>query len=103
MALRKSLIPISFSQGIETKSDDKQKLAGSLTVLNNATFQKVNQISKRNGYNAFTTLDSDGVEILNTKAVATLNNELLLYTADSLFTYSPNYLALSFRRLDNRR
>ena len=90
MALQKLEVPVSFAQGIETKTDDKQHLPGTLTVLQNAVFRKVNQITKRNGYRAFSTRDIDDNEISGSKAIATLNDELLLYTSDTLYAFSPN-------------
>lgn len=60
MALNKQSVPINFSQGVETKSDDKQVQPGKFLALNNTVFNKGGLLQKRNGYGALTALpDAD--------------------------------------------
>lgn len=49
MALRKQTIPISISQGLDTKTDDKQVSVGKALALENVRFQKTGKLSKRYG------------------------------------------------------
>ncbi len=50
MPLQKNIIPISFEQGIESKSDPKQVIPGKMLELENCLFIKSKQYVKRNGY-----------------------------------------------------
>ncbi len=56
MALQKTSVPINFSKGIDTKSDDKQVQIGSFLSLENSVFTKQGLLQKRNGYKALTPL-----------------------------------------------
>ena len=55
MALTKQIVPMSFSQGVDTKSDEKQVSPGKLLSLKNAYFQESKKLIKRNGYEPYTT------------------------------------------------
>jgi len=50
MAIQAQVVPIVFSAGLETKTDSKMTMPGSLTTLENGVFTKGARISKRNGY-----------------------------------------------------
>lgn len=56
MPLNKQSVPINFSQGLDTKTDDKQVAPGKFLVLENSVFQKGGLLQKRNGYADLTTL-----------------------------------------------
>jgi len=49
MPLQKQNVSISFTQGVETKVDEKQIPLGKLAELHNATFTSPGQIKKKNG------------------------------------------------------
>lgn len=53
MALPKQNMSIAFNKGIDTKTDNKQDIPGSLIVLENGVLQTQNEINKRNGNKAF--------------------------------------------------
>ena len=50
MALQKQLVPLSFAQGLEKKSDPKQVVPGKMLELENCIFTKNGQYTKRNGH-----------------------------------------------------
>jgi hypothetical protein len=82
-------IPISFTQGLDTKSDPKQLPSGKLLDLQNGVFQHPGQISKRWGYQKL------GSNILGTNnalddvvALNPFQSELLAYDSQSAFSYS---------------
>jgi len=50
MTLKKETISFNFSQGVETKTDNKQLPIGQFEVLNNSVFTKGGLLQKRNGY-----------------------------------------------------
>jgi len=50
MALVKQNVPISFEQGIDTKTDPKQILIGKLFILENMIFISPKRLKKRNGF-----------------------------------------------------
>lgn len=88
MALRKQNIPISFSQGVNTKTDEKQLQAGQLSVLENGVFETIGKISLRNGYQALPDKIVGGESLSNARALTSIDDELGIYTASKLYTYS---------------
>lgn len=88
MALAKQNIPVSLSQGINTKIDDKQAVAGTLTVLENMVFTTINMLRKRYGYNSLSSLEINGSAITNTKSITSFKNELNLYSDQRFYTHS---------------
>ena len=89
MAIQKSNVEVEFSQGLDTKTDDKLVLPGRLTTLENGVFAGGGTIEKRNGYEAFSTsiLGTDSV-IASGNALGLFNDELLLADGDSLYSWS---------------
>lgn len=73
MPLDKKIIPISFAQGIETKSDPKQVIPGKMLELQNAVFTKSMQYTKRNGYDDIGSAGTAG------SALASYQNELISF------------------------
>ena len=76
MPLQKNKIPISFAQGIDTKSDRKQVVPGKLLVLENGVFQTTNSLIKRNGYAAFAKTTADNNTLANSLGIATFKDTL---------------------------
>ena len=52
MALDKQTVSLSLVKGVDTKSDSKQQVPGSLVLLENGRFTSVGQIQKRPGHDA---------------------------------------------------
>ncbi len=88
--LQKQSLNISFGQGLDTKTDPKQVLPGSLLTLENGIFQSGKRIKKRNGYASLGTsiIDIGGVGISNGVGLSTYNNELNLYDGATFYSYS---------------
>lgn len=82
MALQKQSIPITFSQGLDTKTDPKQVQLGKFLTLQNSVFDKQGALSKRNGFRNITSLPN----ALQT-TLTTLNDNLLA-TGSNLYAYS---------------
>ncbi len=88
MALQKQQIPISFAEGVDTKTDDKQVLPTKLLQLENGVFTKKGKISKRNGNDILHTDILGSSESITAGAgVATLKNELVLFNGVKLYSY----------------
>lgn len=88
MALDKAVIPISFAQGVDTKTDRKQVVPGRLLTLENGVFQTTNAIIKRNGYQAFSTTDVGNATITSNIGLGTLKDTLFAVTDGSSRSYS---------------
>lgn len=84
MALNKQTIALSFSKGVDTKTDSKQVVAGKLLNLENAVLKKVGKFTKRYGYGVI----ANGSGISNGNALATFKNELVAYDGSSVYSYS---------------
>lgn len=82
MALQKQPINIDFSQGLDTKTDDKQVDIGKFLVLNNMVFDTSKRLTKRNGFDNITTLPNE----LST-TLTTINGNLIA-TGSSLYSFS---------------
>lgn len=74
-------VPISFSGGLDTKTDEKLVLPGKLTVLENGVFKSARKIGKRNGYTLIASLTAGST-------LAFLRNELLAIGANRISSYS---------------
>ncbi len=90
MTLQKQVVPVPFAQGLETKSDPKQVPLGKLLTLENGFFQTPMEMRKRYGFNALSqnilNADSPTDAIQSGEAIASYNNELLLYNASNSMT-----------------
>lgn len=94
MALQEQVIPISFAQGLDTKTDKKQIAAGRLLSLQNGVFVNPEEIIKRNGYASLATtiVDSpiDVTDITSGNSLGLMNGSLTLTDNDFLYTYLPS-------------
>lgn len=86
MPLQKQTLPINFNGGLDTKTDPKTVIPGKLLELKNGVFKKANRISKRNGYDALSTNIEGGGHVTDGAALGVFNNELSLYTGNTLYT-----------------
>jgi hypothetical protein len=86
--LQKQLMALDFGQGVDTKTDPKLVQPGKLTELKNGVFKRGKSISKRFGYDVLSSTKVDGSAITSGDSGATFNNELLLFSAQKVFSYS---------------
>lgn len=91
MELQKQNIPLSFSQGLDTKSDKKQLMNGKFISLTNVQMQTLNEFRKRNGFSAIATNTS----LSAGNAIASYNNELVVMDGSSVYSYSVKQNALN--------
>ena len=93
MTIQKQIVPISFAQGIDTKSDPKQVVAGKMLRLENAVFGSTGRVKKRNGYRALAK-DIMGVpqstsgELSSGESIGTFKAELFLGTGSEGYGWS---------------
>lgn len=94
MALMDQPIPIDFGQGLDTKTDPKEVVAGRFVTLQNAIFTQAKQCRKRNGYTQMTNALVGGGTWSNPQMVRSYKNELVIAATSSitlgqrLFSYS---------------
>lgn len=88
MALQSQKLSISLSEGVDTKTDPKQVVAGKLITLENATFESPKRIQKRNGNTALATTIQTGGNISAGKAGAVYNQELIEIDGTNLYSRS---------------
>lgn len=85
MSIQKMPVEVSFGQGLDTKTDPSQVPSGKFLVLENANFNNMGQLTKRNGFGRVTKLpdtNSTNLNTLNGNLVAT-GVDLLTYSADT--------------------
>lgn len=66
MAIEKTGIPISFTQGLDLKTDPKQIGLGKFLSLKNSVFNKSGLLQKRNGFGDLTALSASHLNTLTT-------------------------------------
>ncbi len=94
MAIQAQVVPIVFSQGVETKTDSKMTMPGSLTTLENGVFTKGARISKRNGYDLLGEEIIDGASSIGpSEALGVFKpspniEELIQVGSNELYSYS---------------
>lgn len=86
--LPKQLIPVSFGNGIDTKTDEKQQVDGKFRVANNVVFETLKLAKKRPGYDRIVLKDTNGDMVQNLKVLTKFKNELNLLTNTDFFAYS---------------
>ncbi len=97
MALIKQRIPISFTQGVDTKSDPKQVLPGRLLTLENGVFTSPGMIQKRNGLSSRTTRVDGRDRFSSGSALAAFKDEQLLFTGAEVHSWVPALEKWSFK------
>ncbi len=88
MALQKAMVPIDLSGSIDTKTDEKLVLPTNLIELENGVFTKGSVITKRYGYDALSTTVIDGSALPTGEALSSLEDELLVFGSNKLYTYA---------------
>lgn len=82
MALQKNPVNINFAAGLDTKTDKNQVPIGKFLALQNSVFNKVGQLTKRNGFPTITTLPNAEQTTLTTLG------DNLLATGSNLYAFS---------------
>jgi len=90
MPLAFQRIPVSFYQGLDTKSDPKQVVQGRLLELENGIFVSPGQIKKRPGLDIYDPDIESGDTFESGSALATYNEELLVFTGEEVYTRLPS-------------
>lgn len=83
MALQKTPVPINFSKGLDTKSDNFQVSAGNFISLTNSVFSTTGRLTKRPGYPIITSLPNTSQSNLAT------HNGNLVATGSNLYSFNP--------------
>lgn len=88
MVLEDRLFPVPLLAGLQTKNDPKQLNPNELIELENATFGVPGRLTKRYGFDSMPNKLVSS-QIQQGKALATYNDELLLFTGTQSCSYSP--------------
>lgn len=89
MPLDSQNVPLILNKGINTKSDSKQSIPGELISLENGIFKTINEIRKRDGYNALsTTIEGGSNQIINSISGSTFKEEVIQFTPNTGYSYS---------------
>lgn len=93
--LQRQTISMPLAQGVDTKTDSKQVVAGNLLELENGVFTKLKSIRKRDGNVALGQglLNSPGSTLTSGIGLATYGNELLEADGERLYSYDENNAA----------
>lgn len=90
MPLNFQRVPVSFYQGLDTKSDPKQVVQGRLLELENGVFVSPGQIKKRAGLDVYDPDIESGDAFDAGAALATYSEELLVFTGEEVYTRLPS-------------
>jgi hypothetical protein len=85
--LDRQTIVMPFGQGVDTKTDPKQVVAGKLLELENGVFTTLKALRKRDGNVQLDNTVEGGGAITNGSGLATYGDELLLANGSELFSY----------------
>ena len=88
MALQKTLVPLAFGQGLDTKKDKKQQVYGTLRKAENVVFETLDSARKRNGYDSILLQTTTNGTIDTAEYLAKFKNELLLFDRSKLYGFS---------------
>lgn len=86
--LQKQIISMPVQGGLDTKTSAPNVLPTDFIELENVVQTETGRFKKRFGYDGYTTDVLDGTTIDSGRAGTTFNEQLLLYTDDSLHTWS---------------
>lgn len=89
MALQETNIPVSFAKGLNTKSDPKQVVQGSLLDISNGVFTKVNAINQDPGYTPIPqTIYNSTNTFSSGNSLTVFNGEMVGSDSQFLYTFS---------------
>ncbi len=80
-------VPLSFSGGLQGKTDEVQMQPPGLLTLENAVFNKTGKLNKRFGYDILSNVVTDGRVIDQAFAIDNFNQELNLFDNQNIYTY----------------
>lgn len=80
--MQKQIVPISFNQGLDTKTDKKQ-VKGKLLMLKNGFFKSLEEIRKRFGF-----VELSETPLAKGNALATFKEELIAFNGSKVYSYS---------------
>jgi endoglucanase len=84
--LPRQRVPVTFHKGLDTKSDDKQAIPGSLSTLENGVFVNPGSIQKRHGLTSWNTRVEGADRFRSGSALGTYEDELLVFTGDEVYS-----------------
>ena len=88
MALEKQKVALPIVDGLDTKGDEKTILPTRFLELENVDFTNPGALQKRNGYAALSNKTLSGGRIATGSAITSLNDELLQYSDNRLYSFS---------------
>lgn len=87
MSLSDQVIDIPIDSGLDNNTDDK--LSQKLLDAQNVVYSKQGAVISREGYEKISPVDTDAVAITGLNKIEAVNNELLLFSNNSLYTHTP--------------
>jgi hypothetical protein len=91
MALQEGRIATRIAGGVETKLDPKSVPLTRLLDLRNGVFTRGGTVSKRSGFEALSTrIDATATSYSGTRALATRDDELILFCDSQTYSYRPS-------------
>jgi hypothetical protein len=88
MALQKQNYFLSITDGLDTKTDEKNVIPTRFLELENLVFTKTGAVSKRLGYQAKPVDVVGQPDLSSGSALATYNSELVLYSENEVYSFS---------------
>lgn len=89
MALQKSLVPVLFAGGLDTKSAKQLVVPGKFLVLENCIRRKLGRVEKRFGFEALGQGVVGADSIASGIRLARLNDDLVLMNSERIYSHSP--------------
>jgi len=89
MGVQYQPIPISFTAGLDTKSNDQASKPPTMDILQNVEFNQVNGYQKRKPFNGMTNAIQGGGTLANMRGIFEHRGELCVFSNDTLYTWSP--------------
>jgi hypothetical protein len=90
VALDWQLFPISLTQGVDTKTDERQVIPGRLLTLENGVFDSPGKIQKRHGLTTLSRSIEGGDSLASGSALATRGDELLMFSGGKAYSWLPS-------------
>lgn len=90
MPLPSSLTQVPLSLGLQTKTSRKDSPPGSMYDLQNAVFTNPGTLQKRDGFQRLKRGIVGGNSVTAGSALATFNDELVLFDGDTAYSYLPS-------------
>lgn len=87
MALQRQTVSIPISEGMDTKTDSKQVMAGRALLLQNVRFQKTGKLSKRFGFVQLSdTINGGNLSSYTVSAIASDEDKIAAITSNGVYT-----------------